>query len=66
MSKGSKRRPMKIEVIKFDENWNAVFGTKKERAGEIFSKKGTRDDLRRKRIYENGETMKEIVLEGPE
>ena len=48
MSKGSKRRPMKIEVIKFDENWNAVFGVQgtgsdrvfkdKERAGEIFSK----------------------------
>mgnify|MGYP001564410133 CR=1 FL=1 len=39
---------MKIEVIKFDENWNAVFGVQgtgsdrvfkdKERAGEIFSK----------------------------
>jgi len=33
--KGDKRRPMKVKEVKFDENWNAIFG--RVDSGESFS-----------------------------
>ncbi len=34
MSKGSKRRPMKVPYKRFEEDWDRIFGSKKQRTNK--------------------------------